>query len=239
MTTAVTPQPAVSYDQDSLRLLPITANLLPPEVIDARRGRKMKRVLAGILAAGVFLTAVWYVYAKHEASGAQTELTNSQRQLVRLRSEQNRYNDVVTTQASIAALKNELAQLMQGDLQWWQLIPALRAVAPAGVVLTAVSGTLTAVGGAPAAAPTAGLATGGSVGTLTISGSAPDKNSVAAFVDALATVPGVANPFVTGVQSPPGKGTTFSVQLEISSSALGGRFSPPSATPTPSATGSH
>ncbi len=35
------------------------------------------------------------------------------------------------------------------------------------------------------------------VGTFNIGGTAPDKNSIAAFVDALAGVKGVANPYLT------------------------------------------
>jgi hypothetical protein len=63
------------------------------------------------------------------------------------------------------------------------------------------------------------------VGNLTIDGTAPDKNTVAAFVDGLATVPGLAAPYPASVASiVGGHQVTFTVNVIVTSSALGGRY---------------
>jgi hypothetical protein len=61
------------------------------------------------------------------------------------------------------------------------------------------------------------------VGSITITGSARDKNSVAAFADKLTTVKGIAAPFVSSVTGAKGD-ITFSVNALITANALGGRF---------------
>ena len=67
---------------------------------------------------------------------------------------------------------------------------------------------------------------------MTLSGTAHDKRSVAAFADRLATVKGLAYPLITSVASQDNQ-VTFSIALSITKDALGGRF----ATPAPSTGG--
>lgn len=243
-TTIVPPSgaeaPAIAYEGDALRLLGITANLLPPEVIDARRGKKVRRLVALILAAGLLITAGWYLYAKHQTSAAQDQLSQSQDQLVQLHHDQAKYANVVKIQADSAALKAQLAQLMTGDLQWWQLEPKLQAVAPAGLTINSVNGTISAGGGAPVAAASANpLNTATAIGSMTIAGTAVNNSEVAAFVDALATVPGIADPFVTGTTSDGQGSTTFTITALLTKAALGGSKYAPTTAAAPTVPGSH
>ena len=98
-----------------------------------------------------------------------------------------------------------------------------------------MSGSINPPGTVATVAPVAGSAP--SIGSFTISGTAPDKNTIAAFVDALSTVKGVSSPYVSSAQTGTGARLQFSLQLQITSAALSGRFTTPKA--TPSATGSH
>jgi len=103
-------------------------------------------------------------------------------------------------QTQTETLDKQLKTVMADDLPWAALLKTLNATATsAGVLLTSVAGTLTAVaadGSAIAATTTnssrvpPGVTT---IGTLTLTGTAPDKPSVAAFVVKLGKVKAVAN----------------------------------------------
>ena len=69
------------------------------------------------------------------------------------------------------------------------------------------------------------------VGQLTVSGTAPDKRTVAAYADELATVKGLAAPLVSTVQVQQ-HGVTFTVTAVSTSDALGGRYAAPTTSPT-------
>ena len=60
-------------------------------------------------------------------------------------------------------------------------------------------------------------------GTVAINGSAPSKGAVAAFVDRLAGIRGLAAAFPASVAGSNGQ-FTFSVNVLLTSDALGGRF---------------
>jgi hypothetical protein len=61
------------------------------------------------------------------------------------------------------------------------------------------------------------------VGSLTIAGTSKDKRSVADYADRLAKVKGLTAPFITSVTALGGK-VTFTVNVLITSDALGGRY---------------
>jgi hypothetical protein len=63
------------------------------------------------------------------------------------------------------------------------------------------------------------------VGSLTIIGTAPDKNAVAAYIDSLAKVAGLAAPYPASLATT-GHTLTFSASVIITSDALGGRYAP-------------
>ncbi len=114
---------------------------------------------------------------------------------------------------------------MAQDIQWWQYIPSLRAAAPAGVTIASIQSALLNSGSGGQAATLPGIATTGVIGSVTIVGGAPDKVTIAAFVDALTAVKGVKNPFVTSAQVSLGNTYQFTIQLDITSDVYGGRFS--------------
>ena len=236
MTATMTPPPpAAPLEADPLRLLPVTANLLPPEITDARRLKKTRRMVAVVVGLAVIATGGWYLVARHSASNAQGSLTAAQDRSLNLTRKEASYKKLVQVQSQTTAISNELSALMADDLPWWQLMPSLGAIAPAGVRLTSVTGSTTtsAAAAQPSAAPAAGTGDATPIGTFTIIGTAPDKNSIAAFVDSLATVKGIANPYLTGAQAQSGGTLQFTIQVQITKAALGGRYA--TATPTPKA----
>jgi hypothetical protein len=116
------------------------------------------------------------------------------------------------------------------------MLSTLRSKAPSGVALTSITATVTvpsaaigAGGAGGAVAPT--LTQGGkaTVGQVTLSGTAPDKRSVAAYADRLASAKGLAAPLVSSIGAGSGD-VTWSMTVAITSDAMGGRYSAPSAT---------
>ena len=122
---------------------------------------------------------------------------------------------------------------MTGDLSWRRMMTTLRAKAPAGTVLTQVTGAVNADGTTSETPTTGGYSLDDNglaqVGTLTLTGTARDKTMVAAYADRLGTVPGLTAPTPTSVTSGSGtsgggSGVTFTMDVTINSKALGGRY---------------
>ncbi|HKC29244.1 MAG TPA: hypothetical protein VKB75_14620, partial [Jatrophihabitans sp.] len=132
----------------------------------------------------------------------------------------------------ITSVQTQLHTMMSRDLQWKTMLVALRATEPAGVTLTAVTGTVTPGG---TTASVAGLPLG--VGTITLTGNAPDKRTVAAYADRLAGVKGLSSPLISSVQASTHP-VTFIISAVLTSDAFGGRYSPASTAAT-STTGGH
>jgi Tfp pilus assembly protein PilN len=232
MTTA--PQPPEAHRAPPTIL--ITANLLPEEIIEARRGRKVRRIVVAALAAFTVIVAAWYGLATLQTANAQAELYSSQAQVRDLTRQQNDFAEVVAARAGSDAIRAQLAGALAGDLSWSRLLIDLQKVAPAGVQVTAVSGTVTPLApGAPVSsaspAPAALPAAAPPIGTLTVTGVGINKLVVAAYVDALGMVKGLSNPYLGSATIQEGK-LRFIVRLDITPAALGGRYTMPSGNPS-------
>jgi Tfp pilus assembly protein PilN len=244
-TTALPPAPAPAPRTSPVqtnRFVAVRANLLPPEIADKRRLRQLKQRSGIALLAIVALLAGWYVVAMLQTSSAHSGLTSAQHRSRSLLAQEQQFGPVVTAQAQSAAIRTQLAQLMVGDVNWTSMLKALRQAAPTGVQITNVTasiaptttGSSNAVGGGLGVLNQTGQLP---VGTLTIAGKAPDKNSVAAYVDRLTKVPGLAAPCPASVNGEKGA-VTFTANVIITNSVLGGRFtSPARAANSPSGTG--
>jgi Tfp pilus assembly protein PilN len=240
MTTLVmphgpTPSPEpVHTPSGPIRYVAVRANLLPDELVTSRRSGALKhRVLAG-LGAVLAIMIVWYGITLWGTSSARHDLSTAKNQNKTMQAQQTKYDKLVQAQQQSTAIKGALAQLMSGDLQWKDMLAALRGAAPHGVKIDSISGTTgAAAGAANGAAGSAGLGvfntTGkANVGTLTITGTAPNKDQVAAFVDSLSAVQGVTAVYPTSATTA-GSGVSFAISALITSDALGGRFSTQSA----------
>ena len=215
--------PSVAVPEQARRLLPIAADLLPVEVVDSRQVRKVRRsVLAGIIALVVVLTG-WYGYAVYQTSVARVALSDAQAEVQRLQNKQGDYNPVIQAQSESAAIRAQLAGLLATDLPWSQLVkPALDA-APNGVAVNDVTGALADPSKKTGTVQLPNTSGHNLVGQVTVRGTAPDKAVVARYVDGLAKVRGLANPYVTSAAPHDGV-VDFTVQFDITTEVLGGRF---------------
>lgn len=240
-TTMTPPTVAPKASSGELRFVPIRAHLMPNEIISDRQALVVrKRVIVGLIAVVVVLIGA-FTMSWWQTRSANGDLATAQRQGVALQSQQNQFSPLVRAQAEITSVQTQLQKLMVGDLSWHAMLTTLRAKAPSGVELSNVSGTVTAGGGTggPAGVVTAPdpasiLNDSGSaaVGELSITGTAPDKRTVAAYADALATVQGLTAPLISNIQASI-RPVTFTITVVITSASLGGRYV---STPTTNAT---
>jgi Tfp pilus assembly protein PilN len=230
MTTSIMTQdspPAAT--EGPPRVVPIIANLMPPEVLAARRGRRARWLVLSALSVLLVVVGGWYVVTVRETAEARVELARAEDETQALTEQQRQYADVVKAQQDSQVIKAKLAALLAGDLRWSTVLSSLRAAAPEGVELTAVSASLAEpaqAGGAPAAGdqlPSTSKAK--TVGKIDITGTAPSKPQVAAYVDALAKVPNLADPYLTAVTSDEST-LQFTLRVGITDTALGGRYTP-------------
>jgi hypothetical protein len=230
--TAILNRPGHAVDERSLRVPAICAELLPVEIIEARRTRRVRRVVVVAVAGFAAFLAVWYGIAVVETSAATDDLSRAQDNVQTLTRQQRNYTELVTVQADSARVGAQLKELLADDLQWSKLLSSLQAAAPKGITITGVTAALET--GDSAAKAQTGLpstTTNKSIGALTTTGKGADKTVIAAYVDALGKVNGVGNPLLGDVTQQE-DGLAFSVRMDITTAALGGRYSP---TPTPSA----
>ncbi|MBN1173630.1 MAG: hypothetical protein JXA67_15780 [Micromonosporaceae bacterium] len=255
---------------DLLRIPQVSANLLPAEILEARRQRAARRSTIIAVIGVLVVLAGWFGHATYLTSTADDRLERAKETVGRLTGQQNAFADLTSAQAQSQLIGRQLATLMANDLPWSTLLTQLQASAPEGVLVTSVFGSLLSsaeegstggAGGTAGSGGTGGEATGGGgtggdvpeeqpaagadqgvsgqpgasvermVGTLSVSALAPDELGAAAYVDLLAAVPGLANPFVSDATRQEGV-VQLTIRLDITSALLGGRYTAPSAQPS-------
>lgn len=231
-TTALTPvDPGLSPDQVN-RIPRISANLLPDEVVAARRARNARLgVLAGVILV-VALMATWYVYAVNQVRIATNDLNSVTTEAADLEHSQTRYAGVVSIENQTQTIAQQLNTLLANDMSWSTLLTTLRDTGTtASVTVAGVNGSLLKTAAGTPDLGTLPTAKGVTViGSLIVTGSAPDKPSIAKYVDALGKIDTIANPYLTNASVNDGA-LSFSITIDITAKAECGRFTTACATP--------
>ena len=231
MTATAVPTGAPDEIELAGPLHDVFANLLPDEIVAGRRLAELKRRMAMGLAALVSVLVLIYGFSWWQTTSAHHSLSSAKNKTAKLQAAKDQFAPLVTAQTQSATIQAALRQLMLGDLDWTQMINALSKTASNGLKITAVDGTLTSGATGAAAGGSVGFnvlnQTGAqSIGSMTINGTAPDKATIASFVDGLATVPGLAAPFPASVTAVAGgHQIQFALNVIITTKALGGRYS--------------
>ena len=212
----------------------ITANLLPPELIAARRLKAVRKLIAAALVLVVVLAAGGYGYGMYQQSGVEAALSSEQARTSQLLAQQQKYQEVVTLTGSIAQIKGQLATLMTGDVDVANLLSVIAARQPHGGSITQLQATLVSD-------PTQPSTDGGAsvfdnsghthIGTMSIAGTAPSMTGVAAFVNQLSATPGIVGVFPSS-QTGSGRSVQYTIQLTLTDELLTHRFDMLTTTPT-------
>ncbi len=206
-------------------------NLLPPEVLEVRRFRRVQYGLGGAVAAALGVVVLLLVLATGAVSSAQQRVDETQAEQTQLQGRLAKLNGVRQVYAQVAAGETQLRTAMGGEVQWSHFLNDLSLTIPKQVWLTNLTVTLTgsAAGGAAAPAPAAGanpFAAPG-IGTLTATGTAFSHDDVGNWLTSLAREKGYADPYFsnstlasTGLR----RTVNFSSTVTITSAALSHRY---------------
>jgi Tfp pilus assembly protein PilN len=237
MTTAVAPGPAAPVPEvqvDPWRLITIGANLLPVEITESRRIRRVRWVVIVSFILFLALLAAWYLRATMQTDDAEDRVGQAQDRVQVLQRKEHEFSEVTNVQQDAKLITSQLSTLFAPDLQWAKLMADVRAAAPTGITLTALVGNINLGSTTPdaGAGQLPSTTTDKTVGAITITGTGKDKATVAAYVDAVTKVSGLANPQISDVTLDE-QNYRFTVRLDITAARLSGRFTP--ASPAPSA----
>jgi Tfp pilus assembly protein PilN len=207
-----------------LRTPTISADLLPVEVFVSRRTRRIGRYAGFALVMVTVMLALWYGLEILRTTAAETDRDETLDTVQNLKRQQTRYDELVKTQNQAKAINAQLTALMSNDMLWSKLTGSMVAVAPDDVELSGISAAVPAAGVAATTTKNLiGPPTVKIIGSLTVNGVGDDKEVIALYVDALDTVPGLANAFLTSATQGD-SGFEFSVRVDITSAALDNRY---------------
>lgn len=199
-------------------------NLLPPEIGERRRFRRIQYGLgAGVLAA-VGVVAAGFVLASGAASSAQSRLDAANAESTQLQAEQAKYASVTAVYEQAAAAQAMLTEAMGQEVRYSRLLSDLSLTVPPNVWLTQLTYSQTAP-----AQPAVGVAQP-ALGSMTVTGKALAHDDVAVWLESLAGQKTLQNPYFsssTEVLIGSRKAVEFTSKADLTNDALSGRYTKP------------
>jgi Tfp pilus assembly protein PilN len=162
----------------SLGTLP-RVNLLPPEIAETRRFKRIQVGLGATVAGAVGIVALLYISASSGVSGAQDKLDAETAKASSLQAQSAKYAGVTAVYARADAAQAMLTSAMGEEVRYSQLLNDLSLSVPSNVWIKNLVFSQTpptATGGAPAAG----------IGTLSVTGVGFNHDDVAVWLESLA-----------------------------------------------------
>lgn len=212
-----------------------SVNLLPPEIYEAAKFRRLQFALGGFGLAAVAVVGLLTYQAHHSVTAAKAQLTQAQAQQTSLQNQRAGLQSVRQVYDQVAAKQGVVIRAMSNEIQWSTYLNDLSMRVPDNVWLTNITATETVPGAtgavaSPTAAPNSLPLTQSGIGTVQFSGVAFSHDDVANWLDALAKEKGFTNVyFSSATKGLIGTRTVVNYvsQVTLNSSALSGRFLKP------------
>ncbi len=198
-------------------------NLLPPEIGEAVRFRRIQMGLGGALLTTLGVVALLYVGAVSSVGEAETELAASTATGTQLQAENDKYADVTAVYAAAAAAEAMLTQAMGEEVRFSQYLNDLSLTVPENVWVKNVTF-------AQAPVPAALGSTEPGIGTVTFTGVGFSHDDVAVWLESLAKQKGYKDPyFSTSTEALIGtrKTVDFTSTVTLTPEALSGAYTAP------------
>jgi Tfp pilus assembly protein PilO len=225
MSTTLIPLDPALTAAHSHRVPTISANLLPEEIVAARQARRSRGLVLIVVAVVAVMCATWFGFAYNQKQQADEQLTEATATVTQLQLSQREFTETLQVQADTRQLSNQLKAVMANDVDWAGLLSTLRrAGSPSNITVSDVSGKVDLAEETPGTTTQLPGSATDTVGSVLVSGGAPDKAAVAAYVDALGRQSVVTNPYVTTVATAESGGVSFSLKVDLTRAALCGRF---------------
>lgn len=198
-------------------------NLLPPEIAEVRRMRRIQVGLGGAVLGAVGIVALLYIAAASSVSSAQSDLDTANATGTQLRAETAKFSQVTAIYARAAAAQAMLTQAMGEEIRYSRFLNDLSLSVPENVWVK----NLTFAQGA---APSALGSTIPGIGTVTVTGVGFSHDDVAVWLESLATQKGYTNPYFTNSTEAllgSRKTVNFTSTASLTPAAYSGRFTKP------------
>jgi hypothetical protein len=208
---------------DPMLAINVYADLLPREILEARQGRRQRNlIIAGLILLVVTIMS-WWGASAYLTSKAQDDLDASNAQTTALLAQQRSFNRLSDAKAQSARISGQLKALTAQDLQWADMVRAIRNAAPAGLIVTTIDGKVDTQGAASKTQPLPGASP---IGTLSVDGVASARELIAQFIDNVSHITGLAglNPATTTSST---SGVQFTASFILTSALYKGRYSSP------------
>lgn len=197
----------------------VFADFSPPELAAERRVKKVRVAMIAVVVLVAAAAFLGYDFAQGQAAEARAAVDTETAIAASLRSQQQQFSSVTTLQATINQARAELGTLLASDIDADALVAEIWAALPQGMTINQFTiavppqtpGNSAKADGVAALDPS----TAQHIGTVTVGGTGTGIDDVPAFIDTLAGIPGVYQPFPTSNQTADEGGTTFSLEFTL------------------------
>lgn len=206
-------------------------NLLPAEIGDGARLRRLQAGLALAVVASVGVVGLVWHDASGSVSDGRTEVAAAVADQAQVQHTVDGYSDVTRVYAQVAAAQAALRTAMGREVRYSGMLDDLSRAVPSSVWLTNAAyteGGAAAPGAAGAASPAgAGAAAGGSVGSVALTGVALSHDDVASWLEVLAKRKGFGLPVLANQAEATVGGhvvVNWTITVPVTDAALSGRY---------------
>jgi Tfp pilus assembly protein PilN len=186
MTTASAQETVMRPVGSGFALLP-RVNLLPPEIAERRKVRRIQGLLGASLVGVVALIGLAFVAASNSVSAAQEDLTTAQAENTQLQQQVKQYANVNAIYAAADAAQAQLVTAMGDEVRFSQLLTSLSLSVPSSVWVSSLS-----IGQTPLTTSTAGTPT---IGTFSVGGTGFTHNDVGLWLESIAGLKTYSDPY--------------------------------------------
>lgn len=200
-------------------------NLMPPEVLERRRFRKVQGRLIVVIVLVLLVIAGATTWSQLQVEKARDDLAATENNTSELKREQSQYAQVPLVMASVDQAKSARAEAMSNDVLWYRFLNDVALSMPSSVALS----TMTVTMNDPSSSTTTSPLTVQGIGTASITGTAGDYPAVASWMDSVTEVTGVDSVTLqtaTREATTDGEASTvsYTAQLVVTDAALSHRY---------------
>lgn len=200
------------------------ADLTPPELIAGYRLHRLRERLVLALCLAGLAVALGFAYGFWRAHQADGAVQQASARNEALQQQRQQYLPVTELQGTLDQVHAELATLLTGDVDVASLLAHVRAATPSGVSIQSATVTVGDATTSPASAAVAPTVAN-TVGTVQLLCAGVTIDDASRFMDALATVPGIADVLPVSNQAQ-ASGTAFSLTFVLTGALLTHRYVP-------------
>lgn len=200
-------------------------NLMPNSYARRAAVRRAKIAAVAALVGALLVASLLFLVSWQKATSAQERLDQATFERTLLQSEASRYSGVPRVFEAVNGAQGQLVVAMGNEVRWSFFLNDLALTMPAGVSLDSLDATV--IGPGQPTETTSDGQVGSKVGNLSVSAKALTFNRVANWLDSLAKMDTVADPYVSGLAAGDEEGTkivTFSSTADITTETLSGRY---------------